>query len=564
MEKFIESTEIRRRVLVTDDEVINREMLKMILSRDYDVDCACNGEEALNMLRQGSYSLLLLDLLMPVLDGFGVIERCAHDEQLKNVPIIVMTSEKSAEVKSIRMGAADFITKPYDMPEVILARCERIINLSESRTIISSTERDDLTGLYTRGYFFAYINRMLPNIECNMDAVVINLDRFHLVNELFGRPEGDRMLRETAGLISERLVGDKGIACRTEADSFYVFCVHRDNYEEALVDIQREIEARTVAKSVRIRAGVYKNIECGLDVESCYRRAKTACDRLRGGFGAHTEVYDNDMHEKELFDERLISDFSRSLENGEFKVYFQPKYNIEDDVPKLSSAEALVRWTHPEFGFISPGQFIPLFEKNGLIRQLDEFVWDKAAAQVKQWQDEMEFTLPVSVNVSRVDAFDPLLCQKLTDIIDRHGITRDSLLLEITESACSEDSARFIEIVNDLRKKGFKIEMDDFGSGYSSLNMLTSIPIDAIKLDMYFIRNMLTDETAFRLVKLVVDVSDFLGVPVIAEGVEKQEQLTVLKAMGCEVIQGYYFSPPKPPENITALIEKEIYDERHR
>ena len=207
---------------------------------------------------------------------------------------------------------------------------------------------------------------------------------------------------------------------------------------------------------------------------------------------------------------------------------------------------------------ISPGEFIPLFERNGLIRLLDNFVWREAAAQVRRWRDTLGVTLPVSVNVSRVDVFDPELENKFTQILEEYELSHDSLLLEITESACSENEERFVEIIEGLRNNGFKIEMDDFGIGYSSLNMLTNIPIDAIKLDMQFVRKMLRDVKSLKLVQLVIDISDFLQVPVIAEGVETVEQLTTLKTLGCEIIQGYYFSPPLPAKDFTKLIEAEI------
>ena len=214
---------------------------------------------------------------------------------------------------------------------------------------------------------------------------------------------------------------------------------------------------------------------------------------------------------------KLIADIDEAIEKRNFSVYFQPKYNVEGNAPVLASAEALVRWKHPDYGMISPGEFIPLFERNGLIRLLDNFVWREAAAQVRRWRDTLGVTLPVSVNVSRVDVFDPELENKFTQILEEYELSHASLLLEITESACSENEERFVEIIEGLRNKGFKIEMDDFGTGYSSLNMLTNIPIDAIKLDMQFVRKMLRDVKSLKLVQLVIDISDFLQVPVIAE-----------------------------------------------
>ena len=558
MKQFLTANGLKRRVLIVDDELINRELLGAMLSQTFEIDFAADGEEAMAALMQpeAAYSLILLDLMMPKLDGFEVIRRCQADESLRRVPIIVMTSEKSAEVRSIRMGAADFITKPYDMPEVILARCERIIELSEDKSIIRSTERDKVSGLYTRGYFFAYVRRMLP-LPTPMDALVLNIDRFHMINELFGREEGDRVLSCFGALIRELLTRIRGIACRSESDTFFLFCERQEDYEEAVALMQQKLAEQARSRSLRLRAGIYACENLSDDPELWFSRAKTVCDRIRGQYGALTARYNSELYERTMLHERLIGDVNDAIRNGDFVVYFQPKYNIQGDRPVLASAEALIRWIHPELGFISPGEFIPLFENNGLIRQVDHYVWQKAAEQIRRWRDTYGLSIPVSVNVSRVDIMDPELENKLCAIRDECALSPSDLLLEITESAYSDSADRLISVINSLRDKGFRIEMDDFGSGYSSLNMLTEIPIDVLKLDMQFIRRMLLDEKSLMLVKLVMDIAGFLKVPVVAEGVEEEAQLTALREMGCDIVQGYYFSPPLPAERFGELIEKE-------
>lgn len=559
MKKFMTAGGMKRRVLIVDDEMINRELLGAMLSQSYEISFAADGQEAMDALMQPDtdYSLILLDLMMPVMNGFEVIERCRADEALRQIPIIVMTSEKSAEVRSIRMGAADFITKPYDMPEVILARCERIIELSEGESIIRSTERDKVSGLYTRGYFFAYLNQMLPRLDTQADAIVLNIDRFHLINELFGREEGDRVLSYCGELISEMLSSTRGIACRSESDTFFIFCERQEDYEHTAEQMQEKLAEFARSRSLRLRAGVY-SCEMGPDEpEAWFSRAKAACDRIRGQYGSLTTRYNNELYERTVFHERLIGDIQDAIDGRQFVVYYQPKYRIQGDRPVLSSAEALIRWIHPELGFISPGEFIPLFEQNGLIRRVDHYVWREAAAQIGRWRDRFGRIIPVSVNVSRVDIFDPELENKLCAILDEFKLSPDDMMLEITESAYADNGDRLIEVVNSLRDRGFKIEMDDFGSGYSSLNMLTEIPIDVLKLDMKFIRRMLIDDKSLRLVELVMDIAGYLEVPVVAEGVEEEKQLNTLRNMGCDLVQGYYFSPPLPAQRFEELIKKE-------
>jgi EAL domain-containing protein (putative c-di-GMP-specific phosphodiesterase class I) len=224
----------------------------------------------------------------------------------------------------------------------------------------------------------------------------------------------------------------------------------------------------------------------------------------------------------------------------------------------LSSAEALIRWKHPELGMISPGDFIPLFESHGLIHYIDEYVWNEAARQISAWRGKLGFTLPMSVNLSRTDIFDPELEKKLLDIIDGNGLTPDNLKLEVTESAYTDNANQLIAVIDKLRTDGFQIEMDDFGSGYSSLNMLSTLPIDVLKIDMKFIRNIHQGSKEYRLVELILDIARYLNVPVVAEGVETEEQCDMLRNSGCDLVQGYFFSRPLPPQDFEGLIHKEM------
>ena len=242
----------------------------------------------------------------------------------------------------------------------------------------------------------------------------------------------------------------------------------------------------------------------------------------------------------------------KALENHEFQVYLQPKYSTKKE--ELSAAEALVRWIHPELGMINPGVFIPLVEENGLIGELDEYVWRETAAKIRDWKRRLGRSIPVSVNVSRVDLSDPELPEKMRGIAAENGLERGEMHLEITESAYTENSDQIIRAVNRLRDDGFPIEMDDFGSGYSSLNMITSLPIDTLKLDMQFVRTAFGERKDTRLLEGVIGLAKSLELPIIAEGVETAEQMQTLKAMGCDIIQGYYFSRPLPVEEFEAFV----------
>lgn len=561
MQELLERKQgLHRTVLIVDDEFIEREMLGAMLSELYEIIYASNGMTALDIIREKkkTLSLILLDLHMPVLDGYGLLNILRSDSELWSIPVIVLTSEKGAEVKSLQLGAADFISKPYDAPEVIQARVKHSIELFEDRIIIHETERDELTGLFNKEFFLEYGKR-LDNQNGNMlmDALILDINRFHVINELYGRTYGDKVLKTIGQSIHKLVCRTGGLACRSNSNCFGIYIPHMDDPKDLLTRFISMIEDNLDDRKISFRIGIYSDDGNAVDMEQRFEHAELVCRKIKNNYTTCFDIYNAELHNKELHSERLINDMEIALTEKQFKIFYQPKYNICDGKPVLTSVEALVRWFHPEYGVIPPNEFITLFEDNGLIRQLDNYVWNEAANQIKQWK-EAGFNVPISVNVSRVDVFNPRLVEILSDIIKTSGIDSENLLLEITESAYSDNAQQIISTVVSLREKGFKIEMDDFGSGYSSLNMLCSLPIDALKLDMEFIRNICDNKRHFRLVEIMIEIARLLEVPVIAEGVETKEQLDLLESLGCDIIQGYYFSKPLPAEELTALLKSEV------
>ncbi len=556
----------KRRVLVVEDEAINQEILGFILQDEYDLIFAATGAEALEAIRTESelISLVLLDLNLPDMHGLDVLRALKENPQAASIPVIVMTADKDAEVESLTLGAIDFIPKPYPQPKVIHARIRRTIELSEDRDIIHWTERDHLTGLYNREYFYRYAAQFdVYHKDLATDAIVIDINHFHMLNERYGKLYGNEVLKQVGERIRESLHDTNGIICRSGADTFLIYCPHRTDYaailENATIMLKRNGKND---HQVRLRMGVYSNVDKAIDVEQRFDRAKLAADTVKNVFTKAIGIYDESLHESELFAEQLLESFPEAIQDKQFQVYFQPKYDVRDNEPTLASAEALIRWQHPELGMVSPGVFIPLFEKNGLIQELDNYVWHAAAKQVNDWKTRLDITIPVSVNVSRVDLYDPHFAEKMCDIVQDSGISPKELLLEITESAYTEESNQIIDTVDQLRQHGFRIEMDDFGSGYSSLNMLSTLPIDVLKLDMQFIRNAFRERKDTRLLEIVLQLAESLEVPTVAEGVETAEQLLTLKAMGCDIVQGYYFSRPICASEFEELLFKEALSTR--
>ena len=556
-EKF-HSVNGKRQVLVVDDELINREILRAVLQDSYELLFAENGREALSIMRENkdTLSVVLLDLMMPVMSGMEMLQAAKQDADIAPIPIIVISADQNAEVDCLTAGASDFIPKPYPQPAVILARMLRTIELYEDRQIINSTDRDSVTGLYNHEYFYSYAEQFdQHHKDLEMDAIVVDVNHFHMINERFGKAYGDVVLKQIGESLRASVANNEGIVCRREADTFLVYCPHGISFEAMLEQASIRLTREDVQGSrVWLRMGIYPKVDKSLDIERRFDRAKRAADTVQGSFARRIGVYDEQLHERELYSEQLIEDFDLAIKERQFTVYYQPKYDVQYETPMLASAEALVRWQHPTLGMISPGIFIPLFEKNGLIQRLDLYVWCEAAAQIRAWRDRFGFTLPISVNVSRIDMYDPFLLETLLKVVRDNDIVPFDLLLEITESAYTQDSSQMIETVARLREIGFRVEMDDFGTGYSSLNMISSIPIDALKLDMQFVRNAFSGQQDTRMLEVIIDIADYLSVPTIAEGVETQYQMSTLKEMGCEYVQGFYFSRPVPPEEFEPFI----------
>ena len=550
----------RRRILIVEDEFINQELLKAFLEESYDLVLAGTGTEALSIIHSQyeMLSLILLDLNLPDFSGFEILRQVKADARFSRLPVIVLTSDSKAEVECLTLGAIDFIPKPYPQQKVVLARVMRTIELTEDRDTLHWTERDQLTGLYNKGFFIRYAAQLdIHHRDYPTDAIVLDVNHFHMINDRYGKAYGDEVLRLIAGKLLEIVENVGGIAGRNEADSFWIYCPHRSDYGAILETVQRDLNGDSqIENRIRLRMGVYSDVDKELDIERRFDRAKLAADSVRDSVTRVIGLYNSSMYESELLSEQLVEDFPAAIREHQFQVYYQPKFDVRPSKPVLNSAEALVRWNHPKLGMVSPGVFIPLFEKNGLVSTLDHYVWSEAAAQIRQWKARFGVTLPVSVNVSRVDLFDPELIEKLRDIVSRNGLNNRELLLEVTESAYTEDAEQIIETVSRLRKLGFRIEMDDFGSGYSSLNMLMTLPIDVLKLDMQFVRNAFAQRKDTRLLEVMIKLAKSFGLTTIVEGVETEEQMLALKTMGCDIVQGYYFSRPLPADKFESFIAK--------
>lgn len=552
-------SEEKRRILLVEDDVVNQEMMKASLGEIYDLVVVETGEQALEIVREQykTLSLVILDLNLPGLKGQDVLTAIKSDAALSGLPVIVMTSDEKAEVECLTLGAIDFIPKPYPASEVIRARILRIVELSEDRDTLRVTERDHLTGLYNKEFFYRYAAQLdLYHYDVPTDAIVFDINHFRTINDRFGKAHGDEILKRISEKAMSVVHETGGIFCRSESDTFMFYCPHLSDYEAILSRIADLDDDNGHESRIRLRMGVYSNVDKALDIERRFDRAKMAADSVKGNLANPIGFFDHSMRDAEVFAEQLIDDFHTAILEKQFTVYYQPKFSIRNESPLLCGAEALVRWKHPQLGAVSPGTFIALFEKNGLIQELDHYVWSEAAKQIRRLKERLNISLPISVNVSRIDLYDPGIAETLLSILKSNGLAAKELHLEITESAYAESQGQIARKVSALREFGFQIEMDDFGSGYSSLGMLSDMPIDALKLDMGLIRNAFKEERKdTRLLHAIIQLAATFEVPTIAEGVETAEQVSALKKMGCDMIQGYYFSRPLPVDEFEAFVE---------
>lgn len=412
---------------------------------------------------------------------------------------------------------------------------------------------DELTGIYNKQAFYTKTKEMLlDNPDKNFDLLRINIERFKVLNDLFGESTGDKLLRYIGKFLKEINL-PLCVSGRLYADNFVV-C-----YEAGKGDSRRMINTlQMVADSFAINNrtilsfGLYRIDDKTLPVSVMCDRANMALWKAKGNFKNPYCEYDEKMRQQVLKEQKIINAMEMAIQNKEFTLYLQPKYNIEKGT--IIGAEALVRWISQENGFISPGDFIPVFENNGFVYEVDKFIWEESCRYLRKWLDEGWEVHPISVNVSRIDLYDPKLVKHLVDLREKYQLPSQYLELEITESAYTEDPEQIITITRQLREAGFVILMDDFGTGYSSLNMLKDIQIDVLKLDMGFLKSSDYSAKGGNILTAILKMAESLKMQTIAEGVETKEQVEFLKSIGCKYVQGFYYSKPLPVGEFEKLI----------
>lgn len=541
-------------VLIVEDDAINRDLLKELLIGHYTVMEAENGAEAWDMIRKqrNHIAAVLLDIIMPIMDGYQLLDKI-REEHMEELPVIVMTgsADEETEQRALEIGAWDFVTKPYN-PRILYSRLRNAIarsQISVYEKMKYMSEHDELTGLYNRSKMFTETRKMLDeNPNKHFAFTRIDVDRFALFNTSFGEQEGDRLLKYMAE--NAREIAAKLSDCKYGRINADVFCAcfsyegNMDRLEQMVLGIQRRVEAYRSDYRLEVSIGICKIDDFSLSIEEYFFRASVAAAKCKNQIETYLTFYDDSMGDKLANEVAITNEMQTALDQEQFVVYLQPKVTVSTEC--VCGAEALVRWIHPQKGLVSPGAFIPVFEKNGFISKLDYYVWERTCRLLRDWQEAGKSPFPVSVNISRISLYNPQLADMMKRLVKKYHISPALLQLEVTESAYMSNPGLLESTIADLREAGFTILMDDFGSGYSSLNTLKKIRMDVLKVDMKFLPVGDETERAEIVLISVIKMAKWLGMSVVVEGVETRKQRDFLEGVGCDYIQGYYYSKPIP------------------
>ncbi len=407
-----------------------------------------------------------------------------------------------------------------------------------------NANHDTLTGLYTKEYLYKSFERKINrNLDIAFLAGYVDVKNFKIVNDIFGNDFGDYAIKCIADLVSS-FVPKEGICGRLAGDTFgFVMPVNKfdkDSVNKKLSDFV--VSNGKVEHRIMINIGIYEVNEKGLDVSVIFDRAHLALSMAGNEFQSGIVYYDDKMREMMLWEQMISTQLPKALEEKRIVPYLQP---LVDTSGKIVGAEALVRWMHPEHGYLSPGRFIPVFEKNGMIVDVDRYMWRCACEIISQWKD-INKDIFISINISPKDFYFMNVPEELNKLVKEFQIDIKRLRLEITETVMMTDADSRMQILNKLREDGFIVEMDDFGSGYSSLNLLKDMPVDLLKIDMMFLKASENDIKAQKIVQNIIHLTTDLGIESLTEGVETETQYQMLSEMGCKLFQGYYFSKPIP------------------
>ncbi|MGV8917946.1 MAG: EAL domain-containing protein [Pseudomonas sp.] len=550
-------------LLIVDDQVIDLKTLSTAVRDLAQIHIARSGHEALEIARQCRPDVVLLDIEMPDMSGFEVCRALKSDPETSDAAVIFVSAHTHTdnELRALEYGGVDFIQKPLNIP---IARAHIKAHLTLRNEAKRLARHDALTGLPNRILMHELTEQTLHKTRQNHEQVamlLLDLHNFKIINDSMGHAVGDLVLREVASRLSRSLRPMDAVS-RQGGDEFILllpevigFDVVVDFAERTLATVALPLLIQGNRYDLSASIGISLFPEDSSDVESLYRHAESAMyqAKLSGRnrycfYSAHIETR---MRARHLL-ERHMRD---ALEEGVFEVFYQAKINAQYN--QVMGMEALIRWRNSDGILISPADFIPLAEETGLIIPMGKYVLLKACKEMRKIH-ELGFCMTISVNISAVQFREESFLQMVKSILVESELEAKFLELEITEGVLARDIDNSRETLFNLRSLGVRIAIDDFGTGYSSLAYLKRFPIDVLKIDQSFVRDMLTDKSDSAIIEAIIKMGQALGLELVAEGVETQEQAAALLEQGCQIMQGYLYSRPVPFAQMCSFLSSEF------
>ncbi len=570
-------------LLVVDDVPENIHELLEALKDTYRIQVANSGARALEIVNGPSPpDLVLLDVMMPGMDGYEVCRRIKETAAGNRIPVIFVTvvDAVSDKVRGFEMGAADYITKPFDIDEVHarvrthleLARLRRFLeDLVAQRTALLQVseekyrilaQRDPLTGLPNRALFAELLQHAVQHAErggTQFALLSLDLDNFKTINESLGHSRGDQLLVEVAKRL-QGLMPESDTIARIGGDEFDIILERRegspwvDLMAQRLIDALAEpiaLDGQSIYVGMSIGIALYP--ADGADPETLQSHADAALHQAKAQGRGVLRFFSPELSNRARSRLTLEADLRQAIERQELVLHYQPQIDLQSG--RIVGLEALVRWNHPVRGMVPPGEFIAFAEESGLVVRMGDWVLQEAARQIRAWSEAGLAPPQVAVNVSAVQLSRGHLVDAVQHCLASSGIAPQQLELEITESFIMLDRDRSLQSLAELKALGVRLSIDDFGTGYSSLAYLQQLEVHKLKVDMSFVRDMTTNSGNASIVRAVVAMGHSLGLEVVAEGVETQEQAVYLRQLHCNAIQGYLVSRPLPAEQMTAFLQ---------
>jgi diguanylate cyclase (GGDEF)-like protein len=543
------------KLLVVDDDANNRDMLSRRLARrGYAVEVAESGPDALQKINAAQYDLILLDQMMPGMSGLDMLRLLRATYSQTELPVIMVTAvdQSQSVVDALDQGANDYVVKPVDLP-VVAARIQAQLSRSLAERNHKST--DALTGLQNRMRFLHNLGLLLEAQKADgttLGVLLADLDGFKVINDSFGHATGDQILKETAARLNTfREHHAEAEVFRLGSDEFAVILRNVPN-QEALRLRAAELAERLSAPVLCGGALLTNSVSIGMvshaggevSSQDLLADADLALYRAKELGKNRIEMFDADLRERAHTRVALAMDLRHALERDQLIAYYQPKINLADK--SVAGFEALLRWRHPERGFISPVEFIPLAEETGLIIPIGRWILREACRQLKIWNDKFQNKPPLSMNVnlSVKQLADPNLVDEVKKVLEETSIEPELLKLELTESSLMTEIESARSVLSELRAMRVGLKLDDFGTGYSSLSYLRTLQFESLKIDRSFISKISTDRETHAIVGTIVDLAHTLNMDVVAEGIETEDQLAQLIELGCDLGQGFLFAKP--------------------